>query len=743
MSLTHSGAPEALQARVLISEAEKGYSNFAQFSNPAGGKSSEYQGVGFQIDEIGSYRLKPVIIARNVGSEPSNITVRVPYTRNDHTTGMIELGGTSIRAGEMKMLDVGQIVSRARQEQIKIAGIEIYYDTAPGSIIVNAHSQSRSGDQVFRVPMWDPFGQKSPTGGYPWRIENTSTTKTYIKNITDREQYYVAYLNLENGEKYTIGMKAIAAHQTVEIDVKNLRDEQVPDESGHVIPLNATRGQFKWSLKRTMESSPEQAARDGLALIGRTEQVDLEKGISSNYACINWCESSYIASYLDMPTLEIEVGETVDFNAFQNDMDHYGDETGYYQRFAINSYGPTFWASNQTSIATIGTSSSIATGVSVGTTMISATWQDYSAPQGTLCETLAENKKSRREQTSWFRGTPCEACTVFSVLPAPSKELTVTPTVNNVTSDSGTHKITNILGDQTLVHFVTPKGSGNITLTATLSENAQEILDDISWDVATVSSTNPLEASLSKGSASKNVVKIKYKNAVIKELRVWVVWSTITATARELAYSGVQGGTCSPNGPAVRVGWGYNFTHTIQPASIISDANRPNLSGGRVTAPPGTNHPITGDPLSGGATKKWDNSRQIMFKLLNSNNISINDTGFFFLGTWPNTITSYPANGVEGTDDTSDGEENNDPYANGGVLTGVDEPSLSVCDRAGANGNTLEIRDHFQEFTRLELEGTWYRISDYLQWRVHLRMAKTGTFWSNNSTVVALNNTGF
>ncbi|MGH9907872.1 MAG: hypothetical protein ACRD8U_20070 [Pyrinomonadaceae bacterium] len=137
---------------------------------------------------------------------------------------------------------------RSQQEQIQIAGLEVEYDTAPGSVIVNAHSVSTRGNQVFRVPLWDPLGQRSPTGGYPWRIEETSTTRTYIKNITDREQYYVAYLRWPNGEGYMIGMKPVAPHQTVEIDVKSLRDEQVPDVAGRMIPLDVASGQLMWSL---------------------------------------------------------------------------------------------------------------------------------------------------------------------------------------------------------------------------------------------------------------------------------------------------------------------------------------------------------------------------------------------------------------------------------------------------------------------------------------------------------------
>lgn len=42
VSLEHAGAKSALLARALVKETEDGYSNVVQFSNPNGGKSSEY-----------------------------------------------------------------------------------------------------------------------------------------------------------------------------------------------------------------------------------------------------------------------------------------------------------------------------------------------------------------------------------------------------------------------------------------------------------------------------------------------------------------------------------------------------------------------------------------------------------------------------------------------------------------------------------------------------------------------------
>jgi hypothetical protein len=106
-------------------------------------------------------------------------------------------------------------------------------------------------------------------------------------------------------------------------------------------------------------------------------------------------------------------------------------------------------------------------------------------------------------------------------------------------------------------------------------------------------------------------------------------------------------------------------------------------------------------------------------------------------------VVNFPANDVEGNDDTSTGDESNDPYSNGGTLSGQDLPVMAVADRGGSDGNTFEFRMQFGEFTRLEIQGVWYRISDFYPWRCHLKFVKVGNFWINNGSSIALDNAGF
>jgi len=223
---------------------------------------------------------------------------------------------------------------------------------------------------------------------------------------------------------------------------------------------------------------------------------------------------------------------------------------------------------------------------------------------------------------------------------------------------------------------------------------------------------------------------LRYNGQTIKELRVWVVWATVTSTdAFAITYQQTSNlGTISG---------GYKFTHTIQPGSIITDSNRPDLSGAKTIDPPGGMH-WDGEPLANGADKKWDNTRQIKSKWI----LPAGITSVQCCGSLPDGLT-YPTDDVEGNDDRSTGEENNDPYSNSSKLNGEDKPTISALHGVGTNGQTIELRLHFREFARLEIAGSWYRISDFYLWRVHFKWIKSSGKWVNNGSNKALDNNGF
>lgn len=159
--------------------------------------------------------------------------------------GVVTLPKTRLAAGQIKVIDLQRLVGKDGMPQdIATAGLEFEYTGTPGSVIISAQSVSSGGNHVFRVPLWDPLAQRSPTGGYPWYIEGDSSTAIYIKNITNHAQHYVGRFT-HSGGTYILGMKSIEAHQTLSVDLRALRDNQVPDYFGQIIPPTTSRGQFQ------------------------------------------------------------------------------------------------------------------------------------------------------------------------------------------------------------------------------------------------------------------------------------------------------------------------------------------------------------------------------------------------------------------------------------------------------------------------------------------------------------------
>jgi hypothetical protein len=155
-----------------------------------------------------------------------------------------------------------------------------------------------------------------------------------------------------------LGSRTIKAQETVAIDMRALRDNQTPDSEGHKLPADLSNGQIAWSLV--------EGDGDGtLALIGRAEQFDVERAVSSTYSCGSCCLDSYYDSYVSPSSADIEAGDTTDFDAYQLNEDCYGNV------YPIPKSAS--WSSSSTAIATVD-SSGTTTGQGEGETDIIASW---------------------------------------------------------------------------------------------------------------------------------------------------------------------------------------------------------------------------------------------------------------------------------------------------------------------------------------------------------------------------------
>jgi hypothetical protein len=357
VSVRHTGGPGAVIARGMIGDAARGYSAVVELTDPQNAKTTKLHGAGLRLGRVADEELTPIVVARNTGTTPTVVTGRVPYTTNLDGQWTLDLPALRLGPGETKLVDTAALVRRSRtRPYIASAGVEFEYTGAAGQVVMAALSVSQSGRQVYRVPLLNPAALPSATGGYPWSIEGDSATVVYIKNVTDRPQQYSLQLTFAGGV-YAPGLQTVETGQTVALDVRALRDHQVPDAEGRTIPPKVPRGQVSWSV----------VGADRLGLIGRAEQADVVGGLSSSYACVNCCPDSFNGGWCDPPSVSGYPTETTQFTAFQQNRDCFGNLLAPFSIYAT-------WTSLNPSVATVDSGSGFTTAQAAGSTTIRASW---------------------------------------------------------------------------------------------------------------------------------------------------------------------------------------------------------------------------------------------------------------------------------------------------------------------------------------------------------------------------------
>ncbi|MGH9960803.1 MAG: hypothetical protein ACREBC_27405, partial [Pyrinomonadaceae bacterium] len=264
---------------------------------------------------------------------------------------------------------------------------------------MSALSLSSSWTQVFRVPLKDA-NLSTSTGIYPWSLDGNSSPVVYIKNVTNSPQEYKMSLEFDGGV-YVFGLKTLAAGQTVAIELRALRDNQVPDGYGKTIPLHVTAGKAHWSMRGRVQHS----------FLGRVEQFDPNKGESITAACGACCPDSFSQVWMLPGFVTGFVGSTSQFTVQQQDVDCFGNpQPPYPVPYA-------FFYSTHTAVATVN-SSGFATAVGVGTTFIRS---DVPATVYENCAAEAGNDEYCCNETteSVVCESQCDVDTLRVVVPNP------------------------------------------------------------------------------------------------------------------------------------------------------------------------------------------------------------------------------------------------------------------------------------------------------------------------------------
>ena len=351
---------------------------------------------------------------------------------------------------------------------------------------------------------------------------------------------------------------------------------------------------------------------------------------------------------------------------------------------------------------------------------------------------------------------------------------------------------TSILASGGSRHFVSPKmsvvpnepalNSPNVVLTANFTDQMGRSFDDLYWWDVNGESRGTDTCNISRAATGWYVVQIMSQNTgdPVAVINVWIVWANLASEVQGIAAFEENVNPANPMSVwKIQDGFPWRFKWTIEPSSIITEGDKPKLTGPPRWSPPGAGTdenlkkylPNPSWNLADTAFAKWDVSRKMRVVIRNPESIPYEDQFAMALKDVIHDVAigqplpfaiavDFPTDDAAGNDDPlidgifldqgdpdhrGRGDEDDIPYIpflpgtphmlahDIGELTSGDKPHFAVMQGWGTifHAQSFNHDVEFREFCRLELwdrsreEETgkrfWFRISDEFAWHHAIR----------------------
>lgn len=344
ITVEHTGKPGGVIAYGMLVNESNGFSTQFRFEDPEGRRTDSLIGAhvlvgSTELPGLPSTKAFSAMAAlRNTTGIPMEVSPVFTFD-NGEELETVNLPKRRLGAHQINAIDLGSALSRAGfRGPFPGAGLMLRSSGELGSLVAHLSCFDEGGDYAFTVPMKDPgLSLNSRGGSYPWGIDGDLQSIVHIRNTTDKAARFTIQLDFDGGS-YTLPMQEVGSHQQASINIRELRDEQVKDSIGRVIPLEVRSGQATWS-----ERGPQ-------ALIGRLEMYSPGSAVSSTLSCgIICCQPSsefVICSPESFIGLEEEILQVHLLETQRRACD--GAEFG---PFDVTPYAG--WSSGNTSVATV------------------------------------------------------------------------------------------------------------------------------------------------------------------------------------------------------------------------------------------------------------------------------------------------------------------------------------------------------------------------------------------------------
>jgi len=192
----------------------------------------------------------------------------------------LELAPVTLAPRQAIEVDLNPLTAAAAtRSDMHIVSVQVLNDGPAGSLIGGLCSANGSANKTYDVPLRDSGPVRNSTGSYPWRIDGDYTSTIFITNVGSEPAKFVGSINYDGGT-YRFDVRELVVGETAVFSLNQLRDQQIPDKDGHVLPHTLQSGQFRWSVIGGHGAS---------RLIGRTEVVSPTHNVSSSFSCPVCC----------------------------------------------------------------------------------------------------------------------------------------------------------------------------------------------------------------------------------------------------------------------------------------------------------------------------------------------------------------------------------------------------------------------------------------------------------------------
>jgi hypothetical protein len=128
---------------------------------------------------------------------------------------------------------------------LPFCSIRIQYSGAPGTLVAQVSSVDHRQDLVVDAPVENEGDGWAGSGANPWHLDKNTEAILFLADESD-EPARIGFSVGANGVGYFLTSLELAPHETRAINLRALRDAQIPDFKGNRIPADAADGGVNW-----------------------------------------------------------------------------------------------------------------------------------------------------------------------------------------------------------------------------------------------------------------------------------------------------------------------------------------------------------------------------------------------------------------------------------------------------------------------------------------------------------------